>query len=451
MKIIIVGCGSVGQTLAERLNADGNNVTVIDSSAEKIKEVTGRLDVMGVVGNGATHAVQQQAGVSSADLCIAVTNSDELNLLCCMIAKKKGNCKTIARVKNPEYSKDAPFLKDVLGLVMVINPEYEAAEEIFRVLRFPSAIKIEPFGKGKVELVKFRLSTTSPLIGLSVREAVSKLKTSVLFCTIERGEEAYIVNGNSIFQEKDVVSIVASPKKAKGFFAKIKHKGHSIKDAMIASGGAITHYLCEIMQKSEIALKVIEKDQKICDELAGKFKKVDVIHGKLSNKDLLLEEGVSKAGAFVALSHLDEENILHSLYAKEAGAEKLITKISKMDYDGVISHLDLDTVICPKHIIADRIVRYVRSENNSQGSNMETLYNIIQDRVEASEFIIKEGSPIIGKPLFEIAFKKDVLVASILREGKIIIPRGGDSIQAGDSVMFITKDLRLQDASDVLV
>lgn len=451
MKIVIVGCGSVGQTLAQRLNGDGNDVTVIDASAEKVKEITGRLDVMGVVGNGATHEVQKEAGIASADLCIAVTNSDELNLLCCMIAKKKGNCKTIARVKNPEYSKDAPFLKEVLGLAMVINPEYMAAEEIARVLRFPSALKIEPFGKGKVELVKFRLGANSPLIGLSVREAVAKLKTDVLFCTIERGEEAYIVNGNSTFQEKDVVSIIASAKNAKSFFTKIKYKGHSIKDAIIASGGTITHYLLGLLEKSGIALKVIEKDRKTCDELAGKFKKVDVIHGKPSDKELLLEEGVDKAGAFVALSHLDEENILHSLYAKEAGAEKLITKISKLDYDGVISHLDLDTVICPKNIIADAIVRFVRSEKNSKGSNIETLYNIIQDRVEAVEFIVKEKSPLIGKTLAQLAFKKDVLVASIMRGNEIIIPRGGAEIMAGDSVVFVTKGLPLQDASDVLV
>ena len=450
MKIIIVGCGRVGETLAEKLNDDGNQVTVVDTSAEKVRELTNRFDVMGIVGNGATHTVQEEAGLDSADLLIAVTNSDELNLLCCMIAKKQGNCQTIARVKNPEYSKEAPFLKEALGLVMVINPEYESAEEIARILRFPSALKIEPFGKGRVELVKFRLGANSLLVGLSVKDAVVKLKTNVLICTIEREDEAYIVNGNSVFKEKDVVSIIASPKNAKDFFVKIKHKGHSIKDALIVGGGDITHYLCEILEKSSISLKVIEKDAKICEELAGKFSKVSVIHGKPSNRELLLEEGVAKTDAFVALCNLDEENILHTLFAKDAGADKLVTKINRIDYDSVISRLDLDTVICPKNIVADAILRYVRSVNNSQGSNMETLYNIIQDQVEAAEFIVKDGLPFLSKPLSTIAFKKDVLVASIVRNGEVIIPRGHDTIEAGDAVIIVTKGLPLQDLVDVV-
>lgn len=450
MKIIIVGCGRVGQTLAEKLNDDGNEVTVIDTSADKVKEITNRLDVMGVVGNGATHSVQKQAGLDDAELFIAVTNSDELNLLCCMIAKKQGGCQTIARVKNPEYSKESPFLKEELGLVMVINPEYAAAEEIARILRFPSAIKIEQFAKGKVELIKFRLGASSPLIGLSVREAVAKLKTNVLICTIEREDGAYIVNGNSVFYEKDVVSIIASPKNAKDFFVKIKHKGHSIKDAIIVGGGDITHYLCEILDRSGISLKVIEKDAKVCEELAGKFGKVNVIHGKASNRELLMEEGVATTGAFVALSNADEENILHSLFAKDAGAAKQITRINRIDYDSVISRLDLDTVICPKNITSDLILRYVRSAKGSQGSNMETLYNIIQDRVEAAEFIVRDGSAIIGKPLASLQFKKDVLVASIMRGSEVIVPRGSDVIQAGDSVVVVTKGLPLRDVVDVL-
>ena len=451
MKIIIVGCGRVGQTLAGKLADGENDVTVIDVSSEKVKTVTGRFDVMGIVGNGATHAVQQEAGIDTADLFIAVTNSDELNLLCCMIAKKEGNCQTIARVKKPEYSKELAYLQDELGLVMVINPEYAAAEEIARVLRFPSALKIESFGKGKVELITFRLGKDSPLVGLSVKDAMTKLKTSgVLICTIERSDDAYIAKGHSVFQEKDVISIVATPKNAKDFFVKIHHRGHSIKNAVIVGGGVITHYLCEILERSGIALKIIERDRAICDEIAGKFQKVDVIHGNAVEKELLMEEGVATAGAFVALSALDEENILLSLFAKDAGAQKLVTKINRIDYDSVISRLDLDTVICPKNITADLIERYVRATNNSQGSNMETLYNLIPDQVEAAEFIVKDGSPIIGKPLSELRFKKNVLVACILRDESVIIPRGQDAIAAGDSVVFVTKDVFLDDVVDAL-
>lgn len=450
MKIVIVGCGRVGQTLAEKLNSDGNQVTVIDTLATKVKEITDSVDVMGVVGNGATHTTLCEAGIEKADLFIAVTNSDELNLLCCMIAKKEGECQTIARLKNPVYSEEADYLKNELGLAMVINPEYVAAEEIARILRFPSAIKIEPFAKGKVELIKFKVAKDGLLVGHSVKEIVMKYHADILVCTVERGEEAYIANGDFVFEEKDIVSIVASPKNANEFFSRIKYKGHSVKTALVVGGGTITHYLCEILEKSGVTLKIIEKDLKLCEDLAAEFPRHDVIHDNPANKETLLEEGVESVGAFVALAHQDEENILLSLFAKETGARKTLTKINRADYDDVIKKLDLDAVICPKNITSDIILRYVRATKNTRGSNIETLYNIIQDKVEASEFIIKEGSPIAGIPLCELKFKKDVLVASIYRNGEVIIPRGNDVIQAGDAVVIVSKLLGMRDVTEVL-
>lgn len=450
MKVIIVGCGSVGRTLAQKLNADGNDVTVIDMSAEKVKTITGRCDVMGVVGNGATHTVQREAGIDTADLLIAVTNSDELNLLCCVVAKKEGDCQTIARLKNPEYSKDTEYLKEELGLAMVINPEYAAAEEIARVLRFPSALTIEPFAKGKVELIKFKIHSGSALVGMSVKEVVAKYRAELLVCTIEREDEAYIANGDFTFAEKDVVSIVASPKNANEFFTKIKHKGHSIKDVLVVGGGIITHYLCGILERSSIKMKIVEKDLKTCEELSALWQKNTVIHGDGSDKELLKEEGVETAGAFVALAGTDEENILLSVFAKSEGSGKLVTKINRTDYENVINRLELDTTICPRIITADVILRYVRAMRNTQGSNVETLYNIIQNKVEASEFIIKENSPISGVPLAQLKFKKNVLIASITRGGKVIIPRGHDIIEAGDAVVVVTKQLGINDVTDVL-
>ncbi len=450
MKIIIIGCGRVGQSLAEKLNADGNKVTVIDMKAAKVEAITHRCDIMGVVGNGATRAVQREAGVEAADLLIAVTDSDELNLLCCVIAKKEGNCQTIARVKNPEYSKEAPYLKEQLGLAMVINPEYAAAEEIARVLRFPSAIKIEPFAKGRVELIKFRINKDGALVGLSIREMMEKYRSDILVCTIERGEESYIPRGDFVLEEKDIVSIIATPKIANEFFKNIHYKGHSIKNALIVGGGVLTHYLCEILEHSGVGLKVIEKDYKICEELCSRWQKTDVIHGNPADKELLLEEGLESAGAFVTLSEVDEENILLSLYGKEVCDGKSITKINRSDYDSVISRLDLDTVICPVNITSDEILRFVRAMKNAMGSNVETLYNIIQDEVEACEFIVRENSPIAGKPLKELKFKKDVLIASISRGREVIIPRGHDIIQAGDTVVIVSKLLGLQDITEVL-
>ena len=450
MNVIIVGCGRVGTTLAEKLNDDGNAVTVVDMLPSKVTEITQQIDVMGVVGNGATHTTLTEAGIKDADLFIAVTNSDELNLLCCMVAKKEGDCQTIARLKNPQYSDEAEYLRHELGLAMVINPEYVAAKEIARVLRFPSAIRIEPFAKGRVELIKFRLSKDSAIIGMSVKDMIMKYRADVLVCTIERGDEAYIANGDFVFEEKDVVSIVASVKNAHDFFVKIKAKGHSVKNVLVAGGGVITHYLCEILQKSGIALKIVEKDEKLCEELAAEFPKFDVIHGKPSDKELLLEEGVKQADAFVALSNLDEENILLSLFAREINSGKIITKINRTDYDSVIKRLDLDTVVTPKNVTADSILQYVRATKNAQGSNIERLYNIIEGKVEAAEFLIKENAPLINIPLSQLKFQENVLVASIFRDGNVIVPRGNDVILPGDAVIVVTKSVGLSDIADVL-
>lgn len=450
MDIIVVGCGKVGQTLAVQLNNDGNNITVIDISGEKVSEVTDRHDIMGVVGNGATHAVQQEAGIKNADLLIAVTGSDELNLLCCLIAKKAGNCQTIARVRNPQYSSEAPFLKDELGLAMIINPEYASAAEIARILRFPSAIKIDTFAKGQVELLKFRLPEDSPIVGMAVKDIMMKFKCDVLICTIERDGEAYIAKGDSVFRERDIVSLVAAPKKATDFFNKIKYKTRSVRDVMIVGGGEITHYLADILLKSDISVKVIEKNKEKCEEMCCSLPGVTVIHGDAVDQGILMEEGLENAGAFVALTNLDEENILLSLFAKNKNKGKLIAKINRIEFDDVVSQLDLDTVIYPRHLTSESIVRYVRAMKNTIGSNVETLYIVIKDKVEASEFIVRENSAITGVPLGELKFKDNVLVAAILRDRKVIIPHGGDVIQPGDAVVIVSEIMSLHDITDVL-
>ncbi|MBE6594667.1 MAG: Trk system potassium transporter TrkA [Ruminococcaceae bacterium] len=450
MSIIIVGCGKIGQNLAEQLNEQGNNITVIDTDPTTVKELSARLDIMGVIGNGATHAVQQTAGVDSADLLIAVTGSDELNLLCCMIAKKASGCQVIARVKNPEYSTESDYLKDELGLGLVINPQYAAACEIGRILRFPSALKIDTFAGGRVELVKFRLPEQSPLVGMSVRQMAATLHSDVLICTVERGDNAYIANGDLVFASKDVISLIASPRNAAVFFDKIGYKTHSVRDAMVVGGGETAHYLAEMLPQDGIHLKIIEKNRAVCDELCSLYPHVTVIHGNGGDKETLLEEGLATTGAFVALTNLDEENILLSLYAKSAGKAKIITKINRFDFDDVVRHLDLDSTIYPKNIASDMIVRFVRAMKNTIGSNVETLYNIIKGKIEASEFIVKEQSPITGKPLSALAFKPNVLIASILRGKKVIIPRGNDMIQPGDRVVIVSELMPLHDITDVL-
>lgn len=451
MNIIIVGCGKVGQALVEQLNDEGNDITVIDKVAEKVNDVSSRCDVMGVIGNGATHSVQREAGIDSANLLIAVTGSDELNLLCCLIAKKAGNCHTIARVRNPEYYSESQFLKDELGLAMVINPELAAASEIARVLRFPSAIKIDVFGRGRVELLKFRLPENSPLAGCAVREIVTKLHCDVLVCTVERGEEVLIANGDLVFEEKDIISIVAATRKAGEFFRKIKYKMNSVKDVMVVGGGEIGHYMCEQLIRSGMSVKLIEKDPDRCEALCATLDDgVSIINGDASDQNILIESGLEQTGAFVALTNLDEENILLSLFAKSVCDCKCVTKVNRIGFDNVISKLDLDTIINPKSITSDTIVRYVRAMNSSRGSNMETLYNVIKGKVEAAEFIIKEDSPVVDVPLMELDLKPDVLVAAILRDKKVMIPRGHDSLQIGDAVIIVSRQIGLRNITDII-
>ena len=451
MKIIIVGCGKVGETLAAELGEEGNDITVIDLSKEKIKSISEKLDVMGIVGNGATNTTLREAGIAEADLLIAVTESDELNLLCCTIAKKSSKCRVIARVRNPEYRVEAEYLKNELELAMVINPEYAAAEEIARVLHFPVATNIDTFAKGRVELLKFKLSEENSLVGMPVKDVIAKLKCNILVCTVERGDEAYIANGNFVFEGGDLISIIASRKNAADFFRKIGYKQHSIKDIVVIGAGNITEYLCELLSGSGISVKVIETSYEKCEALSSLHRNVIVINGDRTDRELLIEEGIENTDAFVILSENDEENILLSLFAKASSRGKVITKINRSEYDDIIKHLVIDTSVYPKNITSDMIVRYVRAMKNTLGSNVETMYSVIKDKVEASEFIVGESSLITGKTLATLKLKKDVLIAAILRKGELIIPHGHDMIEVGDAVIVVTKILGLQDISEVLI
>ena len=451
MNIMIVGCGKVGQTLAEHLSEDGNSITVVDSRAEVVRDVSARLDVMGVVGNGATHTIQQEAGIDKTDLLVAVTGSDELNLLCCLIAKKAGNCKTIARVKNPAYSSETAYLKDELGLAMVINPEQAAAAEIARVLRFPSAIRIDSFAHGRVELFKYKIPEGSILSGMAVKDVVAKLGCDVLVCTVERGDESYIANGNFVFAEKDIISVIASPRNASEFFKAMGYKNRAVKDVMVVGGGDTAQYLCAELNRSGIAVKIIEKDMRVCELLSDKFPEVCVINGDAADQSILLEEGIRSAGAFVALTGIDEENIFLSLFAKSVGDGKVVTKIHRIAFDDVIKHLDLDSTIYPKNITADLILRYVRARKNSEGGSMETLYSVVQGQVEAAEYTVDEDSPVTDIPLMTMKKKPDILIAAIIRGGKVLIPRGGDVIMTGDRVVVVSRTKAIDGLADILL
>ncbi|MCI9537762.1 MAG: Trk system potassium transporter TrkA [Eubacterium sp.] len=450
MKIIIVGCGKVGKTLAEELNKEDNEVTVIDRRYAEVESLSNKFDVMGVVGNGASYKTQMEAGIKKADILIAVTGSDELNLLCCLIAKRAGNCQTIARVRNPEYSEEIGFVKGALGLAMTINPEFAAAQEIARVLRFPSAIKIDTFAKGRVEMLKFRVLGESRLNGMLVMNIAPKLGADVLVCAVERDGEIFIPKGDFRLQEKDVVSIIAGPKKASDFFKKIGIETHQVKDTMIVGGGDTGYYLAKLLQPMGIGIKLIEQNEERCNLLSELLPKAQIIHADGSEQIVLIEEGVGQAEAFVALTNIDEENVMLSLFARSQTSGKIATKINRMDFDRVIKELDLDTTVYPKKITALYILQFVRAMKNSIGCNVETMYRILDDKAEALEFVVKDSSELPGIPLEKLKIKENTLVACIIRGRQIIIPRGKDEMRVGDSVVVVTTTLGLKDIRDVI-
>lgn len=450
MQIIIVGCGNVGVTLTEQLSKEGHNVTVVDINAAKVEEVANRYDVMGIAGNGASFLTQNEAGISDADLMIAVTTSDELNLLCCLIAKKAGDCHTIARVRNPIYNREIAFIKEELGLSMVINPEQAAANEIARLLKFPSAIKVDTFAKGKVELLKCKLGESSVLAGRPLTDISAKLHCDVLICSVERGEKVFIPSGEFELQAKDVISVVASPKKANEFFKKIGMTTNRIKNCMVIGGGETTYYLAQQLLPMGIEVKIIERSKERCNELSELLPQAMVICGDGTERNLLQEEGIARTQAFVAWTNMDEENIMLTLFAKSISKAKNITKVHRIEYDEIIEGLDLGSVLYPKNITAEYIVQYVRAMQNSIGSNIETLYQLIEDKVEALEFRVNEKSELIGIPLKELEFKDNLLLSCINRRGRIITPGGQDTIEVGDTVIVVTTKRGFHDLKDIL-
>ena len=451
MNILIVGCGNVGQKIVEKLSHENeHNITVIDTRRKKVEAVTGEYDIMGVVGSCSDIDILEEAGIKDADIVIAVTGSDELNLLTCLMAKKTGHCQTIARVRKPEYRKSLPLFKEDLGLAMIINPEQTAALEMARVLRFPSAIHIDTFAKGRVEILKFKIPEGSPLDNLSLINMSQKIDSDILVCGVVRGDEAVIPGGDFVLKSGDVISIVSSAKGSGNFFRKIGVKTNRVKDTIIVGGGETGYYLARLLLNSGIHVKIIERNSKRADELAELLPKATIINADGTENRILLEEGVEFAESFVSLTNIDEENILLSLFAKSKTNGKLITKINRIAYDEVISNLDLDTTVYPKNITAEYIVRFVRAKNNASGSNIETMHSILDGKAEAIEFKISENSPVAGIPLEKLSLKENILIACINRGQEVIIPRGRDVMNPGDSVIVVTKNAGFDDITDIL-
>lgn len=450
LKIIIVGCGKVGTTLVEQLSKEGHDITIIDVNSDVVQRVAATYDIMGISGNGASYKVQIEAGIEQADLIIAVTESDERNLLCCTIAKKVGDCAAIARVRNPDYSEELSYLRMQLGISLIINPELETAREIARLLRLPTALEINSFARGHAELVKFKIPEGNVLHNQQVM-ALGNYKFDLLMCGVERENELYIPDGSFVLKSGDVVSILATPANTQSFFKKIGFDTHQVRNCMIIGGGKTSYYLAKLLTESNINVKIIEMEEERCKDLSIYLPKALIIHGDGGDAELLKEEGIEEVESFVPLTGLDEENILLTLFAKKCSDTKVITKINRSTFNDVIDDMDLGSVIYPRYMTSETILAYVRAMQNSIGSNIEVLYHIFDNRAEAIEFRVEKDSPVIGKPIMELKLKHDLLLACLNRNGKIIIPRGSDTIKSGDRVIIVTTHTGFTDVKDILM
>ena len=450
LQIIIVGCGKVGATLIERLSPEGHDITIIDKNAQKIQEITNMYDVMGLVGNGASYSVQKEAGIDNADLLIAVTDSDELNLLCCTIAKRVGDCSAIARVRTPDYSKEVGYLQKKLGLAMIINPELEVAREISRILAMPSALEVNSFAHGQAELIKFKIPENNILDGMKIADIATFMSVKTVICAIEKDGEVYIPSGNFVMHTGDIISFVAARNSTKSFWENIGFQSKKVKNTMIIGGGKAAYYLANRLLHMGISVKIIEADKDRCEELSVLLPKAIIINGDGTEQELLSEEGIEYTESFVPLTGMDEENILLTLHASQVSGAKVVTKINRINFKDVISNLDLGSVVYPRYITSEAIIAYVRAKNNSKNSNIETLYHMYDHRVEAIEFRVEQKSAITNVALCDLPLKENILVSCINRNGSIIIPSGQDCILEGDTVMIVTTHTGFTDIQDIL-
>lgn len=451
MKIIISGCGKIGATIISSLVAEGHDIVAIDNNPDVVTELTNVYDVMGICGNGVDSDILYEAGVSEADLFVAVAGSDELNMLSCFLARKMGAKHTVARIRNPEYNdKSLGFMKHHLELSMTINPERLAAHDLFNILKFPSAVKIESFSRRYLEIIEIRLKDDSLLDGVKLSDIRAKFNAKVLVCCIQRGDEVFIPNGNFVLKSGDRVGITATHAELQKFFKALGQMQKQAKDVMLLGGGRVSYYLADMLTNIGTSVKIIEQDEKTCELLSELVPKATVIRGDGANQELLIEEGLLNTDAFVSLTGMDEENILISIFAESHNVPKVIAKVNRDELAYMADKLGVDSIVSPKKIVSDLIISYARALQNSMGSNVETLYKLMDDKAEALEFNVKEDSKVIGIQLKDLKLRPNILIGGIIRDRKTIIPGGNDSINNGDKVVVIAANHRLNDLSDIL-
>ncbi len=450
MKIVIIGLGTIGKTILKNLSRKGHSITIIDEDKNKIEGLIEKYDISGIVGNGACLDIQREAGVRGADLAIALTNSDELNVFACLVAKKNGVKNTIARVRNPDYRKQIMEMKDELGISMIVNPEQDTAAEIFNLINLPSIAQVEHFAKGRVLLVEIVAEKGCALIGETLITLGKKLNTKVLICAVQRGQNVIIPTGNFVIEEGDRIHLTSDAKSLRDFLAEVNLVKSPLKNIMIVGGSRIAYYLANELSKKKYKIKLIESNLAVAEELASELPRVTVIHGNGTQHELLIEEGIEAMDAFVALTDIDEENMVVTMFANKMKVKKTITQIKSDDLVGMLDELGIENTVSPQNIVANRIISYIRALANTRGSNVLTLYRLVNDQVEALEFYAKKPEPIYDKPLKELKIKENCLVACIIRENEVIIPNGNDSIKLGDNVIVVTTHKNFDDLTDIL-
>lgn len=453
MDIIIVGGGKVGVEIIAALASEGHNISLVDTDPKVVNNITSEYDIFGVVGSGVTLKTLEQVGIANSDLLIATTNMDEINILSCVIARRLGVKGTIARVRDPEINSQVWFMREGLGILMMVNPEYTTAREISRMLRIPSAAHVESFAKGRIDMVELILPEGSPLAGVALKDMHKKISGArVLVCAVQRAEEDEVVipTGDFILREGDRIHFSADHDQISSFFKQIGVVKNRVRDVIIIGGGRIAYYLSQMLASSGMSVKIIEKDRDRCTVLSEKLSKVRIIQGDGSDQDLLMDEGLEETDALVTLMDIDEDNIIMSMFAKMQGCPKTILKVNSQNLRKMAGTVGLDSSVSPKELTADIILSYVRALEETAGGTIRSMYKLVDGQVEAIEFWATDNGKAIGVPLSELQLKRDLLIAGIFRDGKIMFPSGNDCIQPEDVVIVVTKNRFITSLDQIL-
>lgn len=451
MYIIIVGLGKLGSTLTKQLSTEGHDIVVVDPDNSVVSSTVDAYDVMGICGNGATYEVLKEAGAAKAKLIIAATGSDELNILCCLFAKHMGTENTIARVRNPDYAGQSQFLRNDLGISMTVNPEYETANEISRIIRFPSAANLDSFAGGRVEIARVRIHSDNPLCDMPIHEMRKKTKAKVIICAVQRNDSVFIPSGDFVLHCDDVISITGTRAELSSFMKQTGVYKQKIKNVMIVGGGRIAYYLAKLLSDTGRNIKLIELKDERCRHMSDMLDDVTVIHGDGTDQDILEEQCIDGQDALIALTGIDEENIIVSMYAESKGVNKVITKVNRHSYS-ILNDIGLETVVSPQIVAGNLVTRYVRALHNSAGnSQIQTLYKLVGGKVEAAEFIVPEDAGYLNIPFKELELMPNLLIGCIIRNGKIIFPGGDDVMKANDSIIVVTAGRIIEDLHDIFM